>query len=203
MKRRPLSPQRRWAKKHPDRMRAACRRWRRRHPDNQRKATYKWRQKNREAWNAYQRRWRRRHRARTNTILRARRRAQKEVLNAKRRAARQRSLEKYRLAERLARIRDPVSRRVSHRNAMAKRRQAVGVFTRKEWLNVLRSAGFKCRYCGRKLSRKSATPDHRIPLSRGGSNWIANIIPACLPCNQKKNMLTEVQYLRRLAHHKG
>jgi len=44
------------AKKHPDRMRAACRHWRRRHPDKQRKSTYKWRQKNREAWNAYQRR---------------------------------------------------------------------------------------------------------------------------------------------------
>jgi 5-methylcytosine-specific restriction endonuclease McrA len=99
-------------------------------------------------------------------------------------------------------VRDPVSRRVSHRNAVAKRKQAQGMFTRKEWLILLRSAGFKCRYCGKRISRKSATPDHKIPLSRGGSNWITNIFPACLPCNQRKNALTEREYLRRLARHR-
>ena len=117
-------------------------------------------------------------------------------------AARQRSLEKYRLAEHLARMRDPVARRVSHRNAMAKRKQAAGVFTRKEWLSLLRSVGFRCRYCGRRLTRTSATPDHRTPLGRRGSNWITNIVPACLPCNQRKSNLTEKEYLRRLARTK-
>jgi len=202
MHKRSLSAQRRWARKHRDRMRAACRRWRRRHPEKQREATYQWRRKNRDAWNAYQRKWRRKHRSRTNAILRARRRAHRNVLNSKRRAARQRSLEKYRLAEHLARMRDPVARRVSHRNAMAKRKQAAGVFTRKEWLSLLRSVGFRCRYCGRRLTRTSATPDHRTPLGRGGSNWITNIVPACLPCNQRKSNLTEKEYLRRLARTK-
>jgi len=179
-------------------MRAACRRWRRRHPEKQREATYKWRDKHRDVWNAYQRTWRKKHRSRTNAILRARRKAHREALNVKRRAARQRSLEQFRLAERMARLRDPISRRLSHRNSMAKRKKADGVFTKREWLMVLKAAGFKCRYCGKKLSRKSATPDHRIPLGRGGSNWIANIVPACLPCNQRKNALTDVEYLRRL-----
>lgn len=201
MKRLSLSPQQRWAKRHRDRMKAACRRWRRRHPEKQREATYKWREKNRAAWNAYQRKWRRKHRHRTNAILRARRKADRENLNAKRRAVRQRSLEKYRLAERLARQRDPVSRRVSHRNSMAKRKQAIGMFTKKEWLTLLRSTGYKCHYCGRGLSRKTATPDHKVPLSRGGSNWIANIVPACLSCNQRKNALTRSEYVRRLARH--
>ena len=197
------SPQQRWAKKHRDRMRAACRRWRQRNPDKQRKATYRWRRKNRDIWNAYQRRWRKKHRDRTNRILRAKRKALGEVYNAKRRAARQRSPEKYRLAEQLARMKDLVSRRVSHRNAMAKRRKAIGVFTKQEWLDLLKAAGFKCRYCGKKLSRKTATPDHKVSLGRGGSNWIANIIPACLPCNQKKNALSETEFLRRLADYRA
>jgi 5-methylcytosine-specific restriction endonuclease McrA len=201
MKRTLLSPQQRWAKKHRDRMRAACRRWRQRHPEKQRKATYKWRARNRDAWNLYQRKWRRKHRTRTNAILRARRRFGKDVYNAKRRAARRRSPEQYRLAERISRMRDPVSRRVNHRNAMAKRYKAIGKFTRQEWLRLLRSAGFKCSYCGKKLTRRNATPDHKIPLSRGGTNWITNIIPACLPCNQRKNALTEIEYRLRLALH--
>jgi 5-methylcytosine-specific restriction endonuclease McrA len=199
MSRHALSPQQTWARKHRDRMRAACRRWRRRHPEKQRRATYRWRARNRDAWNEYQRKWRRVHRARTNAVLRARRRAGSEAHNAKRRAARLRSLDKFRLSERLARMRNSVARRLSHRNAMAKRKKAVGTFTKREWLFLLRAVGSKCHYCGKRLSRKTATPDHKIPLSRGGSNWIENIVPACLPCNQRKNALTDLQYLQRLA----
>ena len=199
MPRHGLSPRQRWAKKHRDRTRAACRRWRRRHPEMQREATYKWRRKNRGVWNAYQCRWRKKNRDRTNRALRAKRKALGEAYNAKRRAARQRSLEKYRLAEQLARLKDPVSRRVSHRNAMAKRRRAIGMFTKHEWLALLKAAGFKCRYCGKKLSRRTATPDHKVSLGRGGSNWIANIVPACLPCNQRKSALSETEFIRRLA----
>jgi 5-methylcytosine-specific restriction endonuclease McrA len=201
MKTRTLSSQQKWVRKHRDRMRAACRRWRRRHPEKQREATYTWRARNRDLWNAYQHNWRKKNRLRTNAILRARRRENREAFNARRRAARQRSLEKYRLAERLARMRDPVSRRVSHRNAMAKRKRATGVFTRIEWLALLGRTGYKCHYCRKKLTQKNATPDHRIPLSRGGTNRITNIHPACLPCNQRKNALTEKEYLRRLARY--
>ena len=40
----------------------------------------------------------------------------------------------------------------------------------------------KCWMC-----RQPATQnDHVIPLSRGGSNWPANIRPACGPCNREK-----------------
>lgn len=43
--------------------------------------------------------------------------------------------------------------------------------------------GDLCAYC---LERPATTLDHAIPVSRGGSNWPANIYPACKPCNNTK-----------------
>ena len=43
---------------------------------------------------------------------------------------------------------------------------------------------------------------HRIPLARGGSNSIENIIPACSSCNRRKHMLTELEFRARLAAEK-
>lgn len=46
---------------------------------------------------------------------------------------------------------------------------------------------WRCRYCGEKLKSKAqATVDHVIPRSKGGSNRMANLVTACVPCNQAK-----------------
>lgn len=42
----------------------------------------------------------------------------------------------------------------------------------------------QCAYC---LVAPAMTLDHAIPLSRGGSNWPANIYPVCFPCNREKS----------------
>lgn len=41
----------------------------------------------------------------------------------------------------------------------------------------------RCAYCGRELP---LSMDHVVPLSRGGSNIIENIVPACKSCNSSK-----------------
>lgn len=38
-------------------------------------------------------------------------------------------------------------------------------------------------YC--KVS-KAGTKDHVVPLSKGGTNYIDNIVPACVSCNSSK-----------------
>jgi 5-methylcytosine-specific restriction endonuclease McrA len=43
----------------------------------------------------------------------------------------------------------------------------------------------RCAYCGKKM--KKIVIDHVIPLSRGGSHSINNIVPACNPCNGSKH----------------
>jgi len=52
--------------------------------------------------------------------------------------------------------------------------------------------GDRCWMC-----REPATQtDHLIPLSRGGSNWPANLRPACGPCNRRKWDSKPVGYQR-------
>ena len=41
--------------------------------------------------------------------------------------------------------------------------------------------------------------DHRTPLERGGTNEIANILPACVRCNLRKHLMTEDEFRARLA----
>ncbi len=55
--------------------------------------------------------------------------------------------------------------------------------------------GWRCRYCGTPLTKATVQADHRIPISRGGQNCPANIVPTCGPCNRKKWAKTEAEFL--------
>lgn len=74
------------------------------------------------------------------------------------------------------------------KNTIEHRRQArlngaPGSHTVAEWRAKLAEHGGRCTYCGR---TGRMTRDHVIPVSRGGTNDIGNIVPACLPCNSGK-----------------
>jgi 5-methylcytosine-specific restriction endonuclease McrA len=62
-----------------------------------------------------------------------------------------------------------------------------GKFTAKEWQDLKAFYGYKCLRCGKSESEVMITPDHVIPISKGGSNFISNIQPLCLPCNLSKH----------------
>lgn len=67
-----------------------------------------------------------------------------------------------------------------------------GTHTVQQWLAKRALFGECCFYCGfeRKLER-----DHIVPLSRGGSNDIKNIIPACRSCNARKHAKTAHEFI--------
>lgn len=68
--------------------------------------------------------------------------------------------------------------------------------TVKEWQEirvvVFERDGKKCAYCKRK-ERKIGL-DHVIPLARGGSNDLSNLVVACSICNAKKGNRTPEEW---------
>jgi hypothetical protein len=47
--------------------------------------------------------------------------------------------------------------------------------------------GWSCRYCGEHLDAATATLDHVIPVSRGGTNDAENLATSCMMCNSIKS----------------
>jgi 5-methylcytosine-specific restriction endonuclease McrA len=67
----------------------------------------------------------------------------------------------------------------------AYKRAGGGDFSLKDWYSLLEEFDYKCAYCKERTNHLS--PDHVIPLSRGGENTLNNILPACTTCNTSKN----------------
>jgi len=59
---------------------------------------------------------------------------------------------------------------------------------------VLETYGPNCVYCSRELTQE-ATIDHVRCISKGGSNWIGNLLPACRRCNTSRGDRSVQEYL--------
>ena len=81
---------------------------------------------------------------------------------------------------------NPEALRVSRVRRQARRRarlaKADGVFTKEQFEARWNLYGGSCWMCG----GRADSMDHVIPLARGGSNWPANLRPACRSCNSRK-----------------
>lgn len=64
-----------------------------------------------------------------------------------------------------------------------------------DWAELLASSRGVCTYCRTHVGIDALTRDHKVPLSRGGSDSIENLTPSCLPCNVSKSNLTAVEYI--------
>lgn len=63
--------------------------------------------------------------------------------------------------------------------------------------NILIRDNFTCQYCGKRLSFRTATKDHLIPLSKGGTNTIENIVSSCKHCNLLKSNLSLDEFTKK------
>jgi len=81
--------------------------------------------------------------------------------------------------------------RESHKIHTHKRRAIIKSltehFTLSEWEALKEQWDYTCLSCKKKISEIKLSPDHIIPLSKGGKNTIDNIQVLCLKCNLKKN----------------
>lgn len=95
---------------------------------------------------------------------------------------------------------NPDVRRTGWERRRARLLNADGSYTTAEWLWVVAFYGGRCAYCG---AEGQLDADHRIPLARGGTNWIENIVPACRRCNNRKHTLTEDEFRERIRREGG
>lgn len=61
--------------------------------------------------------------------------------------------------------------------------KATGTFTGAEFRALCEAHDNRCLACGEK---RPLSADHVVPLINGGSNYITNIQPLCVPCNSRK-----------------
>lgn len=77
--------------------------------------------------------------------------------------------------------------KASHANRRARKQQSGGSFTSKEWLALKATYNYTCLCCGSKEPDIKLSPDHVVPLAKGGTSNINNIQPLCFLCNQRKH----------------
>lgn len=73
-------------------------------------------------------------------------------------------------------------------------------FTLDEKEDICTKSGNKCAHCGTPIfAGYQMTVDHFIPLDKGGSNQMINLIPLCKDCNESKdNKLYSMEYIKYL-----
>lgn len=89
------------------------------------------------------------------------------------------------------------SRRAQKAAAQRRRRDRSGgaLLIRDSDLNrAFARQGGRCAYCGTPASAEIRSWDHVVPLSRGGTDSIGNLLLACLPCNQQKHTKTVTEW---------
>lgn len=193
---------RRWRKIKEDPLRytrhlEAGRKWAARHPGAVRRKARAYRRSNLVKVRAYHRRWMNRwyrtHLPEARRGSRLRRKKNLEKWRSRDRKYYRKKLRnnpeylaKQRTRGRLWAKRNPLKQR--HRVAVYRARQmgATGSHTLEQWMRIVRRHSWKCFYCGKKLNRKTLTKDHRNPLSKGGSDFARNLVPACKACNSGK-----------------
>ena len=147
---------------------------------------------------AYQRRYIRRnyerHLEHSRMAMRRWRANNPEARLARDRAYKARHKEQVNAGYRRHRVKYPEQRRAISQRRRAREMGASGNFLLAEWRALLVSYDHRCGYCG---DGGPMQADHRVPLSRGGTHAITNIIPACGPCNREKATMTEMEFRRR------
>ena len=156
-------------------------------------AEYKkqYRQENREKYAEYQKQYRQANREKLAEQEKQYRQANREKIAERQKQYYQANREK--IAEREKQYyqanREAFYARNQKRRAL--KRDAAGNATAAEIQARFDYHGNRCYYCG---CDGKMTIEHRIPLSRGGTHYPANIVPACQSCNFSKGIKTESEF---------
>lgn len=157
------------------------------------------RKKNPKKWRAYQKKWRDANRKAARAAVAAWARKNKKRIKENNAARYLR--DKVRIAKRNKEYRKAHTEAA---NARTHKRRAAkagngGSYTSAQWVALCNKYHNMCLCCGKK---NKLTPDHIIPIAKGGSSNISNIQPLCMPCNAHKHTgTTDFRKQYRSKHH--
>lgn len=102
--------------------------------------------------------------------------------------------EKVRKYEREYNQKNPEVKIRSEAKRRAIKLKSGGTFPKEDIDKLFQSQNGLCPACGVDLKSSGFHIDHRIPLSRGGSNWPENLQLLCPADNVRKSNLTDIEY---------
>ncbi len=79
------------------------------------------------------------------------------------------------------------------RNYRAKKYKSEGKHTGKEFAEIITLQNNLCYWCSLPFDKLEA--DHYIPVSKGGSNFISNIVASCRACNARKRDIMPQEFV--------
>lgn len=156
--------QKRYALKHPELVRERYKNWASNNQDYQKN----WNKENPEKVKQKYKKWRLSH---------------LEYEAERKRVYQQKNRERLTLIRRIERLLNPAKALANKYRRRRRVREAGGSFTAQEWIDLCNKYHNKCLCCGEK---KKLTPDHVVPIVKGGTNYIENIQPLCMNCNSRK-----------------
>ena len=140
------------------------------------------------------RKWREANPERAKESVRKWNQANSERMKESTRKWREENPERYKENVRKWREENPGKKSANNQNRRALKANADGTSTAEQIKARFQYYGSRCYYCGD--NKSGLHVEHRIPLSRGGSNWPANLVPACPTCNFSKHTKTEKEFLQ-------
>ncbi len=179
-----------WYKKNPDKRKANSKRDYDKHGRSRRA-------KRRDEVNAYGREWHKKHAEKRREKSRKWNREHPEEHQARVKAWRDANPGRAAASFKEWRRKNPERMSILKQRRYARQKGAEGAHSAEEWATLLAKYDHRCAYCPTPLDNMNRTRDHKVPLTRGGSNRVDNLVPACRSCNSKKGTMTHEEFVTR------
>ena len=70
--------------------------------------------------------------------------------------------------------------------------------TKEKLAKIMEKTNEKCYYCPNPLNENNITIDHLKPVSKGGTNHLNNLVPACRSCNFSKQDMNSGEFKEKV-----
>lgn len=175
---------RKWYEANRDREIEYARKWREVNPERCRENDRKWYEANRERKRFTRRKWKEANPGKHRESSRKWRERNPEGARESLRRWYVANAEKHKESSRVWARANPGKAATYRHRRRTRIKGSGGSYTEQEWNALCKQYNNQCLACGR--SDLPLTADHVVPVVMGGSSYISNIQPLCLPCNSRK-----------------